>query len=144
MVQTSYVQQMKYNLAFGRFFEEWLQLTILNVKVILQRNRSIAAITFHKNTSSVDGSETFCECSLRCKHKCHVIAAKMEDGELDLLYLYHPDIHTCDQDGIDVIKKRFKNKVKTIFQNDHRKKYSEVLKGSHQKKVKLGGKSRCS
>ena len=88
---------------------------------------------FHKNTSSVDGSETFWECSDRRKHECPVRAGtvELEDGELDLLYLYHPDFHTCDQDGIDVIKQRFKNKVKTILKNDHRKKYAEVrsLKG---------------
>ena len=79
---------------------------------------------FHKNTSSVDGSETFWECSLRRKHKCPVRAAtvEIEDGELELLYLYHPDFHTCDQDGIDVIKQRFKK----ILENDHRIKYAEV------------------
>ena len=61
------------------------------------------SIIFHKNINSVDGSEIFCECSLHRKHKCPVIAATMEleDGEIDLLYLYHPDIqsgfHTWNQ-----------------------------------------------
>ena len=84
---------------------------------------------FHKNTSSVDGSEVFWECAARRKHNCPVRAATVEteSGKLELLFMYHSDFHMCNQDGTEVIKQTFKNNVKQILASDHRKQYTQVL-----------------
>ena len=84
---------------------------------------------FHKNTSSVDGSEVFWECVARRKHNCPVRAATVEteSGKLELLFMYHSDFHMCNQDGTEVIKQTFKNNVKQILASDHRKQYTQVL-----------------
>ena len=83
---------------------------------------------FHKNTASVDGSEVFWECTVRRKFTCPARAAtrNLENGDLEIIYLYHSDCHQCDQDGIDVIKQNFKNTMKSILLDDHRKNYSHV------------------
>ena len=83
---------------------------------------------FHKNTSSVDCSETFWECAVRRKFDCQARAGtrELENGDLELVYLYCSDCHQCDQDGIDVIKQEFKNSIKSIMSNDHRRNYSQV------------------
>ena len=62
----------------------------------------------------------FCSCPAKAG------TCVLEDGRMELMYLYDLDTHICGQDRVEVIRQNFKNEVKKMMSKDPRAKFGRV------------------